>query len=172
MTETMHVRSEEQADRQAVRELLLAAFPSPAEADVVEALRERAAPLVSLVAQEGDAIVGHIVFSPVTLPYVAPSLMGLGPMAVFPSRQCCGIGSALVLAGLGRLRRMGVAAVVVLGHPDYYPRFGFAPAARFGLDSEYTVSPEAFMLRELRSGALTGVSGTVRYHPAFAEGGV
>jgi putative acetyltransferase len=67
------------------------------------------------------------------------------------------------------LQLLGAAAVVVLGHPEYYPKFGFSPAARFRLASEYDVPAEAFMALELRPGALRGGSGTVKYHPAFAE---
>jgi putative acetyltransferase len=90
-------------------------------------------------------------------------------MAVGPARQRAGIGSALVRAGLERCKLLDAAAVVVLGHPAYYPRFGFVPAAAFGLACEYDVPAEAFMALELRPGALRGAAGTLRYHAAFAE---
>jgi putative acetyltransferase len=95
--------------------------------------------------------------------------MGLGPMAVAPGRQNSGIGSLLVGAGLDRCRAMGAVAVVVLGHPDYYPRFGFVPASGFSIDSEYDVPDEVFMAQELVPGALRQVTGRIHYHPAFAD---
>jgi putative acetyltransferase len=115
-------------------------------------------------------VVGHILFSPVTLssePEVA--MMGLAPMAVVPTRQRHGIGAALVRTGLEACRRMGGAAVVVLGHPEYYQRFGIVPASAFGLVTEYDVPDDVFMALELRAGALRGKAGMVRYHPAFAR---
>lgn len=152
----------------AIHTVEAAAFPSPAEADLVDALRRAATPLVSLVADEGGAIVGHALFSPVTLDdRPALRLMGLGPMAVAPARQRSGIGSALVREGLHACARAGIAGVVVLGHPEYYPRFGFVPASRFGIGCEYEAPDEAFMAIELMTRSLAGVTGTVRYHPAF-----
>jgi putative acetyltransferase len=164
------IRPEEPGDRAGVRAVNVAAFGTPAEADLVDALRVQARPLVSLVADEAGAIVGHIMFSPVTLPgHAALELMGLAPMAVTPERQRAGIGSALVGAGLEACRRGATDAVVVLGHPAYYPRFGFAPGVRRGLGCEYDVPAEAFMVLELRPGALRGASGTVQYHVVFAS---
>ena len=95
--------------------------------------------------------------------------MGLAPMAVLPARQRGGIGSALVRAGLDACRQLGCTAVVVLGHPAYYPRFGFQPASRFALGCEYDVPDEAFMALEVEPGSLVGKAGTIRYHRAFAE---
>jgi putative acetyltransferase len=165
----MNVRPEEERDWTAVHVLNAAAFPSRAEADLVDILRHGARPLVSLVAEADDAVVGHLMLSPVSLPgHPALPIMGLGPMAVAPERQRGGIGSALVRAALAACAELGVAAVVVLGHPEYYPRFGFAPAARFGIACEYEAPVEAFMLLELHPGVLQGVTGTVRYHAAFA----
>ncbi len=166
----MIIREERQGDADRIRAVNLAAFETATEADLVNALRERATPLISLVAEDDADIIGHILFSPVTLanePGI--TLMGLAPMAVAPSRQRRGVGSSLVREGLERCRQLNAAAVVVLGHPEFYPRFGFSPAARLSLRSEYDVPEEAFMVRELRDGALTGLSGTVRYHPAFGE---
>lgn len=168
----MIIREERQGDIERIREVNLAAFETSAEADLVDALRRQAMPLISLVAEDDGNIVGHILFSPVTLAGpqgVDPSLMGLAPMAVVPGRQREGVGSALVREGLGRCRQLDVGAVVVLGHPEYYPRFGFVPAARLSLRSEYDVPEEAFMVCELRDGALKGLSGTIRYHPVVAN---
>lgn len=166
----MLIRPEEEQDRLAIHALNVCAFGSTAEADLVDALRARARPLVSLVAEDGGAIVGHILFSPVSLPG-RPDLeiMGLAPMAVAPARQRKGIGSALVRAGLARCRQSGVGAVVVLGHPGYYPRFGFVPSTRFGIGCEYDAPEEAFMAIELIPGCLRGASGKIRYHAAFAN---
>ena len=163
------IRAEEAHDRAAIHAVNAAAFGTSAEANLVEALREQAAPLISLVALEGDAVVGHILFSPVTHPG-RPDLriMGLAPMAVAPAHQRQGIGSALVRAGLEECRRLGFDAVVVLGHPDYYPRFGFRPSTRFGIRSEYDVPEDVFMVLELVPGALRDAPGIVRYHAAFA----
>ena len=164
------IRPEEPGDEPAVRAVNVAAFETLAEADLVDALRAQARPLVSLVATEEGAITGHIMFSPVTLPgHPALVLMGLAPMAVTPARQRAGIGSALVRAGLEACRRLPADAVVVLGHPAYYPRFGFVPGVRRGLGCEYDVPVEAFMVLELRPGALRGASGTIQYHRAFAS---
>ena len=164
----MHIRDEEERDRTGVYALNAAAFETPAEAELVDALRERAHPVLSLVAEAEGKLVGHILFSPVTLPERPDrKIMGLAPMAVAPGRRRRGIGSALVREGLERCRRMGFGAVVVLGHPEYYPRFGFQPASRFGLGCAYDVPDEVFMALELQPGYLRGVAGPVAYHPAF-----
>jgi putative acetyltransferase len=165
----VRIRPEEAGDHAGVRAVNVAAFETPAEADLVGALRAQARPLVSLVADEDGAIVGHIMFSPVTLPGHPFALMGLAPMAVTPARQRGGIGSALVRAGLEACRRLPAGAVVVVGHPEYYPRFSFAPGVRSGLACAYDVPAEAFMVLELRPGALQGASGRVQYHAAFAS---
>jgi putative acetyltransferase len=96
-------------------------------------------------------------------------LMGLAPMAVAPAHQRNGVGSALVRAGLGRCGQLGFDAVVVLGYPSYYSRFGFQAAADFGIGCEYDAPVEAFMLLELQPGYLRGITGTVRFHAAFKD---
>ena len=95
--------------------------------------------------------------------------MGLAPMAVLPEYQNQGVGSLLVRNGLSECQRAGFDIVVVLGHPRYYPRFGFIPASQKGLSCEYQVPDEAFMVIELRPGALNGMSGLVKYQPEFAQ---
>lgn len=165
----MRIRPETEADRAAVRALNEAAFETPAEAELVERLRREEMSLVSLVAEVDGTLVGHILFSPVSLtdrPQL--NLMGLAPMAVAPECQRKGIGSALVREGLARCKELGCAAVVVVGHAGYYPRFGFVPAARYALRCEYDVPADAFMVAELDAGALNGASGLVRYADAFA----
>ena len=164
------IRAERGEDLPGVREVNVAAFDTPLEADLVDALRARARPLVSLVALDDAEIVGHVLFSPVTLlSHPDVPVMGLAPMAVVPARQRQGIGSALVRAGLDECRRQGAHAVVVLGHAEYYPRFGWVPASTFGLRSEYDVPDDVFMALELEPGALHQKAGTVRYHQAFSD---
>ena len=163
------IRPERASDHAAVHTVVSAAFGQPAEADLVAALR--AVPrVISLVALDGEALVGHIMFSPLTVEGAGLELMALGlaPLAVAPARQRQGIGSALTFAGLDACRKAGADLVVVLGHPDYYPRFGFAPAHTLGLRCEYDAPPEAFMAQRLRPDAPLGAGGLVRYHPAFA----
>jgi len=164
----MRIREERPDDRDAIRAVNEAAFGTPAEADLVDALREQARPFISLVAEQNGQVVGHIAFSPLALPGRGGlRVMALAPMSVQPRRQRGGVGSALVRAGLEACQQLGIGAVVVLGHPAYYPRFGFAPASGFGIRSDYPAPDEAFMLLELVPGYLDGVSGTVKYHPAF-----
>ena len=166
----MHsIRRERPEDIPGIRQVNGAAFDTSTERDLVDALREQAPTAISLIAIENDVVVGHILFSPMTLSsHPDVPVMGLAPMAVVPDRQRQGIGSALVRAGLDECRRSGIGAVIVLGHAEYYPRFGFVPASVFGLVSEYDVPDEVFMAMELDTGALEGKSGTVKYHPAFA----
>jgi putative acetyltransferase len=166
----MLIRAEQEQDRADVHAVNVSAFETPLEADLVDALREQAEPLVSLVAEDNGAIVGHIMFSPVSLSgHPGLKMMGLAPMAVAPEHQRQGVGSALVRAGLEQCKQLGCMAVVVLGHPKYYPRFGFSPSTRFGIGSEYEVPEEVFMATELQPSALTGKTGTVKYNAAFGS---
>lgn len=166
----MNVRAERPEDRAAVRAVNLAAFDTAAEANLVDALRDQARPIISLVAEVDARVIGHIMFSPVTMDgHPELRLMGLAPMAVSPKHQNRGIGTALVRAGLQRCGELGFAAVVVLGHPGYYPRFGFQSSVRFGITCEYDAPAEAFMVVELQPGCLHGATGTVRYHEAFRD---
>ncbi len=165
----MLIRNEEPKDYPAVHRINSSAFTTPAEAHLVDVLRKEAYPTISLIAEENGEPVGHIMFSPVTLSGDADRLiMGLGPMAVVPEQQRKRIGSTLVRIGLEKCKQLGYGAVVVLGHPWFYPRFGFLPSLRFGIDSEYDVPEEIFMVIELEPGYLQGASGTIRYHPAFS----
>ena len=165
------VRRETPEDLAAIRRVNELAFEQAAEADLVDALRARGKVTISLVAVENDRVVGHILFSPVTIESgdeVFPAL-GLGPMAVLPELQRRGIGSMLVSHGLDECRSAGHTSVVVVGHADYYPRFGFVPASRFGLKCEYDVPDNVFMAIELRVGALSGQGGLVKYQSEFNE---
>ena len=166
----MPIRAEKECDREAVRAVNISAFETTSEADLVDALRQQVQPVISLVAEENGEVVGHILFSPVSLSgHPNLKVMGLAPMAVAPSHQKKGAGSALVQAGLEQCTQLGIVAVVVLGHPEYYPRFGFSPASQFGIESEYDVPDEVFMAMELRPEALSGKTGGVRYHSAFSN---
>jgi putative acetyltransferase len=164
----VRIEAENTRDASAIRRVHVAAFGGESEANLVDHLRETAHPLISFVAEEAGEFVGHIMFSPVTCGGVEFHAMGLAPLAVAPLKQRQGIGSALVERGVQECRVMGIEAVDVLGHPQYYPRIGFASAARFGLRCEYDVPEDAFMVIELQRAALKGKTGTVRYHPAFA----
>jgi putative acetyltransferase len=169
MNPEFDIRPEQPADAAAVRYVNEQAFEGPDEARIVEMLNERGKALISLVAIAGEQVVGHILFSPVTIDPALHSLqiVGLAPMAVLPDFQRQGIGTALVKEGVRRCREMGFDAVVVLGHPEYYPRFGFTKASTLGLTNEYEAD-EAFMVLELQSGSLKEVQGLVRYAREFA----
>ncbi len=165
------IRPEHDADQQAIHRVHVAAFPTPAEAHLVDALRTAGDATVSWVAELDGAVVGHILFSPIVMDSGdgrrRPFGVGLAPMAVMPAHQRTGLGTRLIRAGLDDCRNAGHTRVVVLGHPDYYPRFGFTPASSFEIRSTYDVPDDVFMAQALVPGALDGWSGTVHYAPAF-----
>jgi putative acetyltransferase len=165
----MTVRPEKPEDIPAIRIVVEQAFGRAAEADLVDALRRNGKAILSLVAEDEGQIVGHVLFSPVTLRSNETELTGVGlaPLAVIPYRQNQRIGSMLVEEGLKRLREDGRRFIVVLGHPHYYPRFGFIPASRFNIKSEYDVADDVFMAMELQTGALRDQFGIARYQPEF-----
>lgn len=162
------VRDAVAQDLDAIEALHRRAFGGGGEAALVVALHAREAALVSLIALAGRDVVGHVLFSPVRLEPALPCLVaGLAPMAVAPVCQRSGVGTRLAAEGLVRCRERGVAAVVVLGHSNYYPRFGFRPASEYGLASTYDAPAEAFMALELEPGSLRSASGLVYYDPSF-----
>lgn len=165
------IRPEMPGDAAAIRRVNEEAFGGTDEADIIEKLRSRQAFTLSLVATRAGVVVGHILFSPVNIESenLSFTAVGLGPMAVLPDYQRQGIGSKLVRAGLEECRLSGQDIVVVLGYPEYYPRFGFVTAMPKGIACEYDVPEEAFMILELIEGALDGRSGTVKYQPEFSE---
>jgi putative acetyltransferase len=166
----MHIRPERPDDVEKIRCINLEAFGTESEANLVDALRDTGIELISLVAEENNKVIGHILFSPVAIDEEnSIKVIGLAPMAVLPDRQRSGVGTHLVNAGLEACKKAGYEAVVVLGHPDYYPRFGFVPSVNYGITSEYDVPPEVFMVKELREGALNQTTGTVKYHHVFDE---
>lgn len=166
----MEVRAEQPEDIPAIHQVNLAAFGQDAEADLVDRLRKVTSTL-SFVAVVADKVVGHIFFSPVTVAGECPDLtiLGLAPLAVLPDYQRQGIGSALVQQGLAECDRRGVKAVVVVGDPVYYSRFGFIPSREKGLSCEYDVPDDAFRVLELATDGLAGCAGTVKYHPEFDQ---
>jgi len=158
----MIVRGETEADRDGIRRVEEDAFPGPDEAKLVDQLRMDGDLRLSLVALEGDRIVGHIAFSVMRAPFRA---LGLAPVAVSPQRQKTGIGAALVNAGLKLAADEGWQGVFVLGDPPYYERFGFHVALAAGFRCRY--AGEHFMAKPLGA-ALPVLSGEVDYAPAFA----
>ena len=159
------IRREEPADIAAIRFVNEQAFGRPGEAQAIDLLRDRGAATLSLVAVIDDRVVGHLFFSPVTIEASGRTWPGLGlaPLAVLPEYQRQGIGTALVLAGLEECRRLGHERIIVLGHPAYYPRFGFERASRYGVQFEFTAPDDACMILALRPGALDGVGGVAKY---------
>ena len=165
------IRIERPEDASPVRLVNQLAFGQPVEADLVERLRQAGTDSLSLVAED-DMVVGHILFTSVVIESAGRRVLGLGlaPMAVVPDRQRQGIGSQLVKRGLAILRERGCPFVVVVGHPDYYPRFGFEPASKHGLVSQWESVPDAaFMVVVLDAHAMAGVSGVARYREEFNE---
>jgi putative acetyltransferase len=163
------LRPETPADCAAIHRVNELAFERADEAEVVDRLRESNAITLSLVALEDLQVVGHVLFSPVTVKSEKGDwgAIGLGPVAVLPTHQRRGIGAQLIRAGLEQLREAGHGVVIVLGHPAYYPRFGFRPTQAYNIRWEQTVPDEVFMLLELQPGAVAGRAGVVYYHPAF-----
>lgn len=165
------IRPETADDYAAIHEVNLLAFGQEIEPRLVEALRRLPdfIPELSLVAVEAGQVVGHILFSPFVIETkdgAVPALT-LAPLAVRPEFQNQGVGSQLVRDGLERCRTLGHRIVVVVGHPPYYPRFGFSPARARGLEAPFPVPDEAFMVLELVPGALDGVASMVRFPPPF-----
>jgi len=165
------IRPETPNDIPAIYDVNLRAFGQPAEAQMVDKLRRDgdSIPELSPVAVDQGRIVGHILFPPVTIasPEGDIAALALAPMAVLPELQGRGIGSLLVREGLAACRRLGHHIVVVVGHPAYYPKFGFFPAREQGIEVPFPVPDEAFWVTALVEGALKGVHGTVRYPHAF-----
>ena len=163
------IRDEAESDAAAVRALLMAAFESPVEAGIVDALRLACSDRISLVAEDGGEVAGHILFTPVDLATTAGVVRGYGlaPLAVRPDRQRRGIGSRLVHAGLARVREAGAPFVIVIGHPDYYPRFGFAPASRHGVRCQWPDIPDAAVMLLVLDPTRTPFEGEARYRPEF-----
>ena len=160
----MLIRTETPDDYPSIRRVNEEAFGGSEEADLIEALRAEGSVLLSLVAANAD-VVGHILFSRMSIKDSghAVSAVALAPVAVRPELQRRGVGTALIREGVARLRDVGERLVIVVGHPEYYPRFGFVRPQSI----EHPFPSAAFMALELQTGALDGVRGRVCYPPAF-----
>lgn len=166
----MEIRNYTEQDADSVYWLHKHAFDGLDEANLVKKIHDDGDAVLSQVAEENGDVVGHILFSPLGLtptPSKPPRLVALAPMAVKPDFQRKGVGDALARNSLDLLRDSGWDAVIVLGHPKYYPRFGFVPASGHGITFPGEVPDEAFMVLALRENGLDGCSGTVVYHAAF-----
>ena len=168
----IEIREEQAGEYREIRQVIVAAFGGDTEADLVELLRHRNKAPVGLVAVSDNKIVGHIMFSPVTITLAPKAFraVGLAPLSILPEFQRQGIGSMLAREGLKKCAAARFEMAVVLGSPYYYPRFGFSRASLYGLGNEYNAD-EHFMAMELTNGALDKVSGIVRYSPEFEECG-
>lgn len=168
------IREERQEDAEPIRRVNDEAFRQPIEADVVDRIRENCRDLLSLVAVRNGEVVGHILFSPASIeeeggPQKVTG-MGLAPMAVLPRCQGQGIGSLLLHNGIKMLRERGCPFIIVLGYPEYYPRFGFERASRYGIHSQWPEVPdEAFMILILNKTAMVGATGVASYRQEFDE---
>lgn len=164
----MHVRPETAADHSIIRDLLIAGYGSDEIADMVDQLRRDPGKLISLVAETEVGIVGHCAFTPVRLDgHPELGLTGLACTAVAESARGDGVGSELVHEGMVVSQHHGAAAVITLGFPGYFARFGFEPAEPFGLNCEYATPHDKFLIRLLEPDQLKGCTGTVRYPQAF-----
>lgn len=164
------IRVESTDDTGAIRAVNESAFGRTREAYLVDALRSAGAVSLSMVAvAESDEVLGHVLYSPAIIESAGGHVpaLALAPVAVLPGWQGQGIGTMLVQTSLERLRADGHEAVVVLGHPDFLPRFGFLPGSLWGLSLDLGTPDEAFMALELRAGSLAGVSGRVSFRPEF-----
>jgi putative acetyltransferase len=168
---TINIRKENPQDVHAIREVNVKAFGQPQEADIVDKLRKTCDGLLSLVAIVNKRPIGHILFSPAEIVGEGRTLrgMGLAPMAVLPEYQRQGIGSELVKNGIERLSGKGCPFIIVLGHAEYYPRFGFEPAGRYGVKSEWEVPEAVFKILVLDRSAMLDISGVAVYRPEFSE---
>lgn len=168
----MKIRQEIPEDIRAIHALNEQAFGQPQEANIIDKLRNNYEGLLSLVAIEMEKIVGHILYSPATIEGKQGVVkgMGLAPMAVLPEMQRQGIGTQLVKNGIEYLRKMQCPFIIVLGHPEYYPRFGFELASRYGIKSQWKGVPnEAFMILWLDISMMNHVSGVAKYRDEFNE---
>jgi putative acetyltransferase len=167
------IRPEREKDYPKIREVNDLAFGQENEGILIKKLRqtEKFIRELSLVAELDDEVVGHILFYPVVI-RSAPlkfQTLSLGPMAVSPEYQRQGIGSQMVKEGLETAKTLGYKSVIVVGHPEYYPRFGFKPASQWKIKVPFDVPDEAFLALELVIDELKGKSGTVEYPEEFNE---
>jgi len=167
----INIRAEHRDDIEAIRALNFAAFGRPQEGGLVDALRANGGISLSLVATIDERLVGHILYSPVSIGCNDKETAGagLGPMAVVPERQRKCIGAELIRAGNEKLKRLGCPFIVVLGHPEYYPRYGFRPAGAHAIRCRWNVPDDVFMILFLDESGMKGVAGLAKYRPEFAK---
>ena len=169
--DSFFIRQEIPADIPAIFEVNYQAFAHYDEARLVDALRDAKVfnPELSLVAVDGERIIGHIMFPPVTIesPGAIVPAIALAPLVVHPDYQCRGVGTALIEEGLKVCRTLGHRIVIVIGHPEYYPRYGFRSARSNGIIAPFAVADDVFMVLALDPGALDGIQGIVKYPEAF-----
>ena len=165
------VRLEQPQDIPKIREVNERAFGQEQEASIVDKLRENCDSTLSLVALAENEVVGHVLFSPAVIESDNGGLVGSGlaPLGVLPEYQRQGIGLELVQAGVERIRESGCPYIIVMGHPEYYTRFGFETASMFGIISEWEVPDEAFMILMLNKRVMKGISGVARYRQEWDE---
>ncbi|MEQ8524730.1 N-acetyltransferase [Gracilimonas sp.] len=154
-----------------ISSLTIKAFPSNAEANLIDKLREKLTNFYSFVAIKDGEVIGHILFTPVYLdgPENNISIFGLGPMAVLPKYQKSGVGSKLVRRSLKFLKKQEIDAVVVLGHKEYYSKFGFESSAKYGVKSEFDVPDDVFMIKFLNRDFKSILKGTIKYDELFSK---
>jgi putative acetyltransferase len=165
------IREERPEDIATIRLVNLEAFGQPQEANLIEMLRTNGGILLSLVATYHSQVIGHILYSPVTAGFSENKIggAGLGPMAVLPEYQRQGVGGKLIEFGITRLKQSGCPFIVVLGHVDYYARFGFRSASDYGLKCEWSVPDNAFMALVLDESKIGGLSGLAKYRAEFSS---
>lgn len=165
------IRAERADDHEAVFAINSQVFETDGEAKLVNALRNAKIDLVSLVAKLSGKVVGHILFSPVSIEHTSSTMKvsGLGPMAISSGFQKQGIGSKLIQAGLKQSKQELVDAVFVLGYPEFYTRFGFQLARPLGFFFQDQKFDPYFMVVELTPGCLKDSSGEIFYHPVFGD---
>ena len=166
------IRQERVEDREAVYAVNAAAFGRESEATLVNLLRDDKAfiPELSLVARSADQLVGHVLMTEIEIVSEAGKgirSLALAPVAVIPSFQKQGVGSRLIKAALNKATLLGYPSVIVLGHADYYPKFGFLPASKWQIKAPFEVADDVFMALELLPDGLKGTRGTVRYSKPF-----
>ena len=163
----IEIREEQPDDVDAIRNVNKRAFGQEQEGHIVDALRSNGAALLSLVATLNGRVVGHVMYSPITVGDVTGA--ALGPMAVLPEHQRLGIGSKLVEAGNQKLKDAGWPFIIVLGHSHFYPRFGFTPASALGITCEWDVPADVFMVLILDQQKMDGISGSAKYRQEFSS---
>jgi putative acetyltransferase len=162
----VEIREEHPGDVTTVRDVNSRAFGQDQEGNIVDALRSNGAALLSLVATLDGQVVGHIMYSPLSVG--GHQGAALGPMAVLPECQRQGIGSQLIEVGNRKLKEAGCPFIVVVGHPEYYPRFGFRPASAYGITCEWELPDDVFMVLALDPGRMEGVAGLAKYRHEFS----